>query len=116
RGRLSAPQAWVTPISRIRDQAYCGLLACRPRLPTAARGTRQSPAEVAPKTPHAITEILSDVHSEHVITLPPRPASPQPRSASESSRASGGAFLQREPCWRATMSRVSRRPSICLLP
>ena len=45
-------------------------------------------------TPHAITEILSDVHSEHVITLPPRPASPQPRSASESSRASGGAFLQ----------------------
>src|SRR5258708_19550790 len=38
RGRLSAPQAWVTPITRIRDQAYCGLLACRPRLPLQQKG------------------------------------------------------------------------------
>lgn len=46
-------------------------------------------------SPHAITEIpLPEVHVEHVITLPPRPTAPQPRSAPEYSRASGGAFLQ----------------------
>jgi len=45
-------------------------------------------------TPHASIEILPDVHAEHVITLPPRAASPQPRSAPEYSRASGGSFLQ----------------------
>jgi protein TonB len=46
-------------------------------------------------TPHAITELpLADVQLEHVITLPPRPAPPQPRSAPELSRASGGSFLQ----------------------
>jgi protein TonB len=46
-------------------------------------------------TPHAIAEIpLADVHLEHVITLPPRPASPQMHVAPEQSRASGGSFLQ----------------------
>jgi protein TonB len=46
-------------------------------------------------TPHAITEIpLPEVQLEHVITLPPRPASPQPRTAPEESRASGGTFLK----------------------
>jgi len=45
--------------------------------------------------PHAITEIpIPEVHLEHVITLPPRPASPLPSTAGEENRASGGTFLK----------------------
>jgi periplasmic protein TonB len=46
-------------------------------------------------TPHAITEIpLPEVQVEHVIVLPPRPASPEPRVVAEESRANGGTFLK----------------------
>lgn len=46
-------------------------------------------------TPHAITEVpIPEVQIEHVITLPPRPVSLEPRAVAAESRASGGTFLK----------------------